>query len=264
MTVTIPTIGPVLALSLAGTESVESGPSGVPELTGKLERTAGACVNVHMMYPALVYGFWHVFDASWVPNLAPVTDTVPVGGASDHGDHALRRDNEPAAELQRYHDALTRLSERDGIRTAPSRHEACGLTVVVRSDGSRPPMAYPQYPPSGSLLGYNRMFERLYALHDRRFVNSTRALSRRHNGDSGVASRRCWLCWPGGLTCWQRCRRGWSVTQFCPPLRPRSAGPPWWPACPLPSDSLRAWSRWTGVKLPDQRGSLCRTDDEEQ
>ena len=94
---------------------------GVPETTGGLERAAGACVNLHMIYPALVYGFWHVIGASQIQDLIPVTVPGPVG------DHALRRNGELGAELQRYHDALARLSEREDIRAAPSRYEACGL-----------------------------------------------------------------------------------------------------------------------------------------
>lgn len=132
VSVTIPTIGPVLALSLEGTESVAIGPGGVPELTGDLERTAGACVNVHMMHPALVYGFWHVVSANRVQDL---TVFAPMGGLDDHGDHALRTGGEPAAGLQHYHDALARLSEREDIRDAPSCYEACALTLVQHGAG---------------------------------------------------------------------------------------------------------------------------------
>ena len=83
------------------------------ELTGGLERTAGACVNLHMMYPALVYGFWHVISANGVQDL------IPVGGSDDYGDHALRRNGEPMTELQRYRDALARLSGRGGHPRRP-------------------------------------------------------------------------------------------------------------------------------------------------
>ena len=176
VTVAIPTIGPVLALSLEGTESVEIGPGGVPELTGGLERTAGACVNLHMMYPALVYGFWHVISANQVQDLSPASVPVPVGDPSDRGDHALRRNGEPAGELQRYHDALARLSQRDDIRDVPAGYEACALTLVEHGPGSQDCVPYSDYPPPGSLLDYNRMFRRLYAIYDRRFVDGTRAL----------------------------------------------------------------------------------------
>ena len=176
VTVAIPDIGPVLALSLEGTESVVIGPGGVPELTGELERTAGACVNVHIMYPALVYGFWHVLSGDRVQDFAPVTVPAPVGGPHDHGDHAQRTNGEAAAELQRYQEALARLSERDDIRDAPSCYEACALTLVERGGGSRQGRVYRHYPGPDSLLEYNRMFQQLYAVYDRRFVDGAKAL----------------------------------------------------------------------------------------
>ena len=80
------------------------------------------------------------------------------------------------AELQRYHDALARLSERDDIRDAPSRYQACALTLVEPGEGPLQGIPYPDYPPPGSLLDYNRMFQRLCASYDRRFVDSTLSL----------------------------------------------------------------------------------------
>lgn len=174
VTVTIPTIGPVLAVSLEGTESVAVGR--VPELTGGLERIAGACVNLHVMYPALVYGFWHVLGASQVHDLVPVAAPDPVGGPGYHGDHARTGTGALTAELRRYHDALARLSEREDIRDDPSRYEACALTLVEQSGGLQQGSPNPHYPLSGSLLDCNRMFRRLYATYERRFVESTLSL----------------------------------------------------------------------------------------
>lgn len=176
VTVTIPTIGPVLALSLEGTESVAVTPDRVPELTGGLERIAGACVNLHMSYPALVYGFWHVLGASRVRDLVPAAVPELVGDPGYHGDCARTRTGERAAELRRYHDALARLSERGDTRDDPSRYEACALTLVEHRAGLQQGSPNPDHSPSGSLLHYNRMFQRLYAIYDRRFVNSTLSL----------------------------------------------------------------------------------------
>ena len=175
VTVTIPTIGPVLALSLEGTESVAVTRDRVPELTGGLERITGACVNLHMIYPALVYGFWHVLGASRVRDLVPAAVPELVGDPGYHGDCARTRTGERAAELRRYHDALARLSERGDIRDDPSRYEACAVTVVEQGAGPQKGIPNPDYPPPGSVLDYNRMFRRLYAVYDRRFVNSTAA-----------------------------------------------------------------------------------------
>ena len=178
VTVTIPGIGPVLALSLEGTESVAAGRGGVPEMIGGLERTAGACVNLHMIYPALVYGYWHVFAASLVHDIAPVAVPRPVGDPVDPGDHAQRRNGELAAGLRRYHDVLARLSGREDIRDAPSHYEACALTPLERGARLQQGVFAVDYPLQGSLLDHNRMFQRLYAIYDRRFVDSTRALRR--------------------------------------------------------------------------------------
>lgn len=176
VTVTIPTIGPVLALSLEGMESVAVTRDRVPELTGGLERIAGACVNLHMIYPALVYGFWHVLGASQVQDLVAGAVPDPVGDPGYHGDHARTRTGELAVELRRYCDALARLSERGDIRDDPSRYESCALTLVEQGGGLQQGIPNPDYPPSGSLLDYNRMFWRLYAVYDHRFVESTVSL----------------------------------------------------------------------------------------
>lgn len=172
VTVTIPTIGPVLALSLVGTEDVAVKHGRVPEITGGLERIAGACVNVHMIYPALVYGFWHVIGTSRIHDRVPAALPAPVASPGGHGDHA-RRNGELAAEIRRYHDALARLSEREDIRDAPSRYEACALTLVEHGAGGHEGIPSAHYPSPGSLLDYERMFRRLYAVYDHRFVDST-------------------------------------------------------------------------------------------
>ena len=225
VTVVIPTIGPVLALSLEGTESVAVGREGVPEITGGLERTAGACVNLHMIYPALVYGFWHVIGASQIQDLIPVAVPGPVGDPVDHGDHALRRNGELGAELQRYHDALARLSQREDIGAAPSRYEACALTLVERGTGPQQGVVCADYPPPGSPLDYNRMFQRLYAIYDRRFVDSTRALRR-------TTERKVWnresplladTTVQDDLFAAMTPRVG-GRDGVCPPLRPRNGG----------------------------------------
>ena len=184
VTVTIPAIGPVLALSLEGMEDVGIRHGRVPEITCGLERIAGACVNVHMIYPALVYGFWHVLGASQAQDLVPAALPDPIGSPGNHGDHA-RRNGELAAEIRRYHDALARLSERDDILDAPSRYEACALTLLEHGAGRHDGIPNSDYPPPGSLLDYNRMFRRLYAIYDHRFVNSTTALRR-------TTERRAW------------------------------------------------------------------------
>ena len=153
-------------------------------MTGGLERITGACVNVHMIYPALVYGFWHVIGTSRIQDLVPAAFPGPDAGPGHHDDHAWRN-GEPAAEVRRYHGALARLSERDHIRDDPSRYEACALTLVKHGSGRHEGIPNSDYPPPGSLPDYNRMFERMYAVYDHRFVKSTTALRR-------TTERRVW------------------------------------------------------------------------
>ena len=179
VTVTIPTIGPVLALSLKGTRHAFG------DLTDTLEETAGACTNLHMVYPALVYGFWHVLRANEADDPAPMAHFRLRDGRYDGRDLALLSDGELAAPVQRYGHALKRLSERGDLRDAPSRYEACGLTLANCRGGPEECGVNAGYPVPGSEFDYNRMFQRLYAIYDRRVVDSTRALR-------GATARKVW------------------------------------------------------------------------
>ena len=49
--VSLPGIGPVIAISLKGTHNA------FRNLTNRMEEAAGDCTNLHMSYPAMVYGF---------------------------------------------------------------------------------------------------------------------------------------------------------------------------------------------------------------
>ena len=74
-------------------------------------------------------------------------------------------------QVQRYRHALNRLSEREDVRDAPSRYEACGLTLVKCRGGPEEYGVHAGYPVPGSELDYDQMFQRLYAIYDRRFVD---------------------------------------------------------------------------------------------
>ena len=95
VTVVIPTIGPVLALSLEGTESVSGRARGSP----RNHRRAGAHrrslrESSHDLSGARVRNSGHVIGASQIQDLIPVAVPGPVGDPVDHGDHALRRNGE--------------------------------------------------------------------------------------------------------------------------------------------------------------------------
>ena len=173
VTVTVPTIGPVLAVSLKGTHNA------FRNLTNRMEEAAGDCTNLHMAYPALVYAFWHVLRANEADDPAPIAHFRLKDGRYNTQDLAFLSGGALTESIQRYRHALERLSERDDLRDHPSRYEACGLTFVKARGGPVDCGVYPGHPGPGSILDYNRMFQRLYAIYDRRFVYNAPALRSR-------------------------------------------------------------------------------------
>ncbi|MDE2795175.1 MAG: hypothetical protein OXL34_10190 [Gemmatimonadota bacterium] len=161
VTVTVADIGPMLAVSLKGTHF------GFDDLVEGLEGVAGGCVNLHMAYPALVYGFWHVVSG----NDNAVARPVRVGPTEGRSVADILNHQE-GGELNRYRDALRRLSERRDLRDDPSHYEACGLTPARCDGGPEHCVVGSRYPDPGSVLDFNRMFRRLYSVYDRRFVFS--------------------------------------------------------------------------------------------
>ena len=173
VTVTIPTIGPVLAVSLKGTHNA------FRNLTNRMEEAAGDCTNLHMAYPALVYAFWHVLRANEANDPSPIAHFRLKDGRYDIQDMAFLSDGELTEPIQRYRDALERLSDREDLRDHPARYEACGMTLVKCRGGPTECGVNVDQPGRGSVLDYNRMFRRLYAIYDRRFVYNAPALRSR-------------------------------------------------------------------------------------
>ena len=126
-----------------------------------MEEAAGDCTNLHMAYPALVYGFWHVLRANEADDPAPTAHFQLKDGCYDMHDLAILSGGEITEPIQRYYHALERLSDREDLRDHPSRYEACGLTLVKSRGGPVECGVYPEHPPPGSVLDYNRMFHRL-------------------------------------------------------------------------------------------------------
>lgn len=181
VTVAIPTIGPVLAVSLKGTHNA------FRNLTNRMEEAAGDCTNLHLAYPAMVYGFWHVLRANEEDDLNPQPHFDLDGGRYKQADLALLSGGIPVEQIQRYYYAVERLSGREDLRDPPSRYEACGFTLVRCLGGRTGCRVYEDYPSRESMLDYNRMFRRLYTIYDRRFVYNAPALKRytlRRNWDS--------------------------------------------------------------------------------
>lgn len=173
VTVSLPGIGPVLAISLKGTHNA------FRNLTNRMEEAAGDCTNLHMAYPALVYGFWHVLRANEESDPAPFAHFALGADGYKPADLALMRDGSLAEGVERYAHALDRLSDRDDLRDHPSRYEACGLTLVKVVGGPASCGIHPAFPSPDTVLDFNRLFRRLYTLYDQRFVHQAPSLASR-------------------------------------------------------------------------------------
>ena len=173
VTVTVPKVGPVLAVSLKGSHNA------FRNLTNRMEEAAGDCTNLHMAYPALVYGFWNVIRANEENDPDPRAHfKLKKNGLYKPADLAILKGGDLSEFVTRYAQALERLSDRRDLREHPSRYEGCGLTLVTCRRG-KPTSVYPGFPTADDILDYNRMFRRLYDIYDRRFVYQAPSLEPR-------------------------------------------------------------------------------------
>ncbi len=170
-------VGPVLAISLKGTHNA------FRNLTNRMEEAAGDCTNLHLAYPAMVYGFWHLLRANEQADENPKAHfALGDTGRYRVEDLAITEGGNLAQGVARYAQALVRLSDREDLRDSPSRYEACALTLVgVR--GAAIGITHPLVHETGAILDFNRMFRRLLDLYDRRFVYQAPAMD--------VRTRRC-------------------------------------------------------------------------
>ena len=135
-------------------------------LTNRMEEAAGDCTNIHMTYPAMVYGFLHVLRAN------PEKDVRAKNDVAIHASGAI------AAGIVRYHDAMVRLTGRADVRDDPSRYESVALALVdpKKTQAGR---VLDDFPQAGSPLCLERFFARLYDVYDLRFVYAAPALEGR-------------------------------------------------------------------------------------
>jgi hypothetical protein len=182
--VTKPKIGPVLAISCKGATKA------FRNLTNRMEETIGVCTNLHIAYPAMVFGYFVLLranrtieDALEAPDLEPSDEVVSErpesgvdaeetafpGAAMARNDIALRASGDPVDEIQRFHAALTEMTGRRGIRDEISRYEAIGLQLV-EPRGQQAGSAFQGFPLKDSALHADRFFPSLYQQYDERFV----------------------------------------------------------------------------------------------
>ena len=161
-------LGPVLAVSCKGMTGA------FRNLTNRMEETIGECTNLHITYPALVFGYLFVIRANEAPDAAavasPPPDERPVRTIAPN-DIAIGESRRPVESIVRFHSALGALTGRNGIREDASRYEAISLALIdTRDEALGRPM--PEFPPPDSSLRLEHFFETLYRRYDERFVYS--------------------------------------------------------------------------------------------
>jgi len=150
-------IGPVMAVSLKGTLKA------FRNLTNRMEEAVGDCTNLHIAYPALVYGFLQVMRAN------------REGPQVVANDVALSLDGQVIEHIRRYHDVLARLSDRDDVRDDTTKYEAIAL-ALVDPDPPSEGIILPFFPEPGSPLLLGEFFQKLYMQYDQRFIYAAPAL----------------------------------------------------------------------------------------
>ena len=161
-------LGPVLAVSCKGMTGA------FRNLTNRMEETIGECTNLHITYPALVFGYLFVIRANEAPDAAGPANTSPGDRPVRQialNDVALTESRGPVESIVRFHSALGALTGRNGIREDASRYEAISLALINTRDGAVG-RALPEFPPSDSPLRLENFFETLYRRYDERYVYS--------------------------------------------------------------------------------------------
>ena len=174
VTVMIPAVGPVLAISLKGISK------SFRNLTNRMEEAVGDCTNLHMAYPALVCGFWQLLRANEEDYPEGAGSIKLVDGAYDRDDVSFLSGGQPTDKVARYSRALERLSGRNDLREPPSTYEACALTVVQCRGTPAETRVYSSFPRRDAGLDANEMFKKLYSCYDRRFVYLASKLEKAH------------------------------------------------------------------------------------
>src|SRR5206468_6158113 len=97
------------------------------------------------------------------------------GDVSSSNDIAILADGNVVQSIQRYHDAMARITNRHDLRNDASRYEAVAI-ALVHPRGMNMAEVVGEYPLKSSPLAFDRFFEMLYAAYDLRFVYTAPAL----------------------------------------------------------------------------------------
>lgn len=174
-------IGPVIAISCKGMTGA------FRNLTNRMEETIGECTNLHITYPALVFGYLFVIRANRAIRTvvsAALDDDAPPARQLAANDIAIREGGEPVESIVRFHSALRELTGRRGIRNDVSKYEAVSLAMIdMTADGAG--AIFPEFPSADSPLRLEQLFKTIYLRYDERFVYGAPDLKR-------VTRRREW------------------------------------------------------------------------
>ena len=161
-------LGPVLAVSCKGMTGA------FRNLTNRMEETIGECTNLHITYPALVFGYLFVIRANEAPGAADLANQPPGEPPVRQiapNDIAIAESRSPVESIVRFHSALGALTGRKGIREDASRYEAISLALIDTRNGAVGNLL-PEFPPPDSPLRLEYFFETLYRRYDERYVYS--------------------------------------------------------------------------------------------
>ena len=162
-----PGLGPVLAVSCKGMTGA------FRNLTNRMEETIGECTNLHITYPALVFGYLFVIRANrQIEQAAEVAGEAAAATPARQlqaNDIAMAQGGEPVESIIRFHSALRELTGRRGIRNDVSRYEAVSLALVEMADADLGTLL-PGFPAPDSPLRLEQFFKTLYLRYDERFV----------------------------------------------------------------------------------------------
>jgi len=162
--VNIPVLGPCVAVSMKGTLNA------FRNLSNRLEEAVGDCTNIHIAYPALVYGFLHLFRAN---RAGAVPTGSPFEGDGEgnilHRDLAIGADGSVTEFVRNYEQAMARLSLRKDLRDDPSRYEAISV-ILVSPDAGTLGEILEGVSTQDATLSFAAFFDTLYRQFDLRFV----------------------------------------------------------------------------------------------
>ena len=174
-------IGPTIAISCKGMTGA------LRNLTNRMEETIGEVTNLHITYPALVFGYLFLLRANRAVEVLAeeaadvVKDDVSVAAVSAtlaQNDVVLQEDGSPVESLLRFDYALRGMTGRRSIRNDVSRYEAVALALIDTADTATPGRISEDFPPADSPIRLERFFATLYARYDERFVFSAPVLGK--------------------------------------------------------------------------------------